>query len=80
MALTPANVERTNGRETVRNNIENIPSSLIRCKRDQKGLQRGSSDAKKDQDIDDKKFVVSGHDEVVQSGKCGDGVCFLGNE
>lgn len=76
---TPANIKRSSSWETTGNNLEDIWLEN-RSERLEKRLQGGSTNTKKDENINDQKLVISGHHAVMKGGKCRDCVSFFGDE
>lgn len=78
-SLTPTDIERTSGGETVSDDLKKLLPSH-RFERDQERLQRCSPDTEEHENVDDQEFVVAGHDTVVKGGQRDDSMCFLGDK
>lgn len=57
--LTPPNIEWACTGETIRNNFDDVISASYRPERDQERLKSYSPNAKEDQNVHDKEFIVS---------------------
>ena len=66
---TPSNVERSSRRKAIRQYMQGISVRVFNCKAHQETLQSRSSDAEKDENIDNEKLVIARHDAIVQSGE-----------
>jgi len=64
--LTPTNIKRTTSGEGIPDNLDYTRCICRLAEGLQEGLQGSRADAKKDEDVDNKKFIVSLHHKVVK--------------